>query len=235
MICVICVSGRALEKSYFRLTAAPVRTPRCHIMCDMCEWPASGEELLPPNRGTSEHPPGRGFARTHAADFPPLPLPLLHTFSPLPSLPLPFLAAPPLITCLPSLPPSPLPLSQDPSAVRPEPVLRRALSRLVSMMREGSANWFYACDQLKGMRQDCTVQVEGGGEGRALGGTAVPTGSTPAGRGRSIHPSGDPSDGLLTPSLPLNYLLLSPPSPEAAHPPCCRGVRGAWSSRSRVR
>ncbi|GAX79021.1 hypothetical protein CEUSTIGMA_g6461.t1 [Chlamydomonas eustigma] len=46
----------------------------------------------------------------------------------------------------------------DPSSVRPEPVLRRALSRLVGMLKEGSANWFYACDQFKGMRQDCTVQ-----------------------------------------------------------------------------
>ena len=43
--------------------------------------------------------------------------------------------------------------------VRPEAVLRRALDRLVAMLREGSTNWFYACDQFKGMRQDCTVQV----------------------------------------------------------------------------
>jgi hypothetical protein len=46
----------------------------------------------------------------------------------------------------------------DPSVVRPEPVLRRALDRLVGMLREGRANWFYACDQFKGLRQDCTVQ-----------------------------------------------------------------------------
>lgn len=45
--------------------------------------------------------------------------------------------------------------------MRPEPVLKRALSRLVDMLWDGSANWFYACDQLKGMRQDCTVQVGG--------------------------------------------------------------------------
>jgi hypothetical protein len=46
----------------------------------------------------------------------------------------------------------------DPSVVRPEPVLRKALDRLVGMLREGRANWFYACDQFKGLRQDCTVQ-----------------------------------------------------------------------------
>ncbi len=40
-----------------------------------------------------------------------------------------------------------------PSSVRPEPVLRRALQRLVAMIRDGSANWFYACDQFKGLRQ----------------------------------------------------------------------------------
>jgi hypothetical protein len=46
----------------------------------------------------------------------------------------------------------------DPSTVRPEPVLRRAYQRLVSLLREGSENYFYALDQFKGMRQDCTVQ-----------------------------------------------------------------------------
>jgi len=46
----------------------------------------------------------------------------------------------------------------DPASVRPEPVLRQALARIVKLLREGSVNWFYACDQFKGMRQDCTVQ-----------------------------------------------------------------------------
>lgn len=47
--------------------------------------------------------------------------------------------------------------------VRPEPVLRRALDRLISLLHAGSVNYFYACDQLKGMRQDCTVQHLRGG------------------------------------------------------------------------
>ncbi|KAF5831238.1 SAC3/GANP/Nin1/mts3/eIF-3 p25 family-domain-containing protein [Dunaliella salina] len=51
----------------------------------------------------------------------------------------------------------------DPSVVRPEPVLRRALDRLVSLLRQDDVNYFYACDQLKGMRQDCTVQHLRGG------------------------------------------------------------------------
>ena len=46
----------------------------------------------------------------------------------------------------------------DPSVVRSEPVLRHALDRLVGLLREGSVNYFYACDQFKGLRQDCTVQ-----------------------------------------------------------------------------
>ncbi|KAL6765381.1 SAC3/GANP/Nin1/mts3/eIF-3 p25 family-domain-containing protein [Haematococcus lacustris] len=46
----------------------------------------------------------------------------------------------------------------DASVVRSEPVLRKALDRLVGLMQAGSVNWFYACDQLKGIRQDCTVQ-----------------------------------------------------------------------------
>lgn len=37
----------------------------------------------------------------------------------------------------------------DPSVVRPEPVLRRALQRLLHMLRDGSANYFYAADQFK--------------------------------------------------------------------------------------
>ncbi|KAG1665845.1 hypothetical protein FOA52_005880 [Chlamydomonas sp. UWO 241] len=47
----------------------------------------------------------------------------------------------------------------DPSSVRPEPVLRSALSRLNAMLASlNPPNWIYACDQYKGMRQDCTVQ-----------------------------------------------------------------------------
>ena len=51
--------------------------------------------------------------------------------------------------------------------VRPELVLRRALQRLVGLLRSESSgvNWFYACDQFKGMRQDCTVQVSSGCRG----------------------------------------------------------------------
>ncbi|CAL8460527.1 g56 [Coccomyxa elongata] len=45
-----------------------------------------------------------------------------------------------------------------PSTVRPEAVLRRAYDRLVRLLREDKENYFYALDQFKGMRQDCTVQ-----------------------------------------------------------------------------
>ncbi|KAK9908665.1 hypothetical protein WJX75_001178 [Coccomyxa subellipsoidea] len=45
-----------------------------------------------------------------------------------------------------------------PHTVRPEAVLRRALDRLVHLLRQGKENYFYALDQFKGMRQDCTVQ-----------------------------------------------------------------------------
>lgn len=47
----------------------------------------------------------------------------------------------------------------DPSTVRPEPVLRRALSRLVRLISSGEVNYFYAQDQFKGLRQDCVVQA----------------------------------------------------------------------------
>ncbi|PNG99650.1 Leukocyte receptor cluster member 8, partial [Tetrabaena socialis] len=46
----------------------------------------------------------------------------------------------------------------DPATVRPEPVLERALARLVGMIAAREANYFYTIDQFKGMRQDCTVQ-----------------------------------------------------------------------------
>lgn len=47
----------------------------------------------------------------------------------------------------------------DPSTVRPEPVLRKALGRLVGLIASGDVNYFYAQDQFKGMRQDCVVQA----------------------------------------------------------------------------
>ena len=37
----------------------------------------------------------------------------------------------------------------DPSVVRPEPVLQRALQRLLHQLRDGTANYFYAADQFK--------------------------------------------------------------------------------------
>ncbi|GFR50259.1 hypothetical protein Agub_g12445 [Astrephomene gubernaculifera] len=46
----------------------------------------------------------------------------------------------------------------DPASVRPEPVLERALQRLVGLIARGEATYFYSLDQFKGMRQDCTVQ-----------------------------------------------------------------------------
>jgi SAC3 family protein LENG8/THP3 len=47
----------------------------------------------------------------------------------------------------------------DPSTVRPEPVLRRALEKLVHLIATGEVNYFYAQDQFKGLRQDCVVQA----------------------------------------------------------------------------
>ena len=35
------------------------------------------------------------------------------------------------------------------TACRPEPVLRRALDRLIRLLREGEVNYFYALDQFK--------------------------------------------------------------------------------------
>jgi len=46
----------------------------------------------------------------------------------------------------------------DPSTVRPEPVLWKALERLRRIHQTKAENYIYLCDQLKGMRQDCTVQ-----------------------------------------------------------------------------
>lgn len=37
----------------------------------------------------------------------------------------------------------------DPSVVRPEPVMRQALQRLLLQLRDGSASYFYAADQFK--------------------------------------------------------------------------------------
>ena len=47
----------------------------------------------------------------------------------------------------------------DPSTVRPAPVLRKALARLVDLIASGDVNYFYSQDQFKGMRQDCVVQA----------------------------------------------------------------------------
>ena len=41
----------------------------------------------------------------------------------------------------------------DPSVVRPPTVLRRALDRLLRLLRDGAVQYFYAVDQFKGMRQ----------------------------------------------------------------------------------
>ncbi|GAB4818303.1 hypothetical protein N2152v2_005349 [Parachlorella kessleri] len=46
----------------------------------------------------------------------------------------------------------------DPSTVRPEPVLARALQRLVGLIQAKQVSYLYMLDQFKGMRQDCTVQ-----------------------------------------------------------------------------
>ena len=48
--------------------------------------------------------------------------------------------------------------ASDHASVRPEPVLERALERLLGLLRAGGESYFYALDQFKGMRQDCTVQ-----------------------------------------------------------------------------
>ncbi|CAG9465464.1 unnamed protein product [Pedinophyceae sp. YPF-701] len=42
--------------------------------------------------------------------------------------------------------------------VRPAAVLERALARLQGLLDSGQTDYWYACDQLKAMRQDCAVQ-----------------------------------------------------------------------------
>lgn len=46
----------------------------------------------------------------------------------------------------------------DPLTVRPQPTLELALQRLQERVESGKENYFYAQDQLKAIRQDCTVQ-----------------------------------------------------------------------------
>lgn len=46
----------------------------------------------------------------------------------------------------------------DPAEVRPEPVLEKALQRLLDMISRGEGKYLYYLDQFKAMRQDCTVQ-----------------------------------------------------------------------------
>ena len=46
----------------------------------------------------------------------------------------------------------------DPSTVRPQPTLELALQRVQERVDSGKENYFYAQDQLKAIRQDCTVQ-----------------------------------------------------------------------------
>jgi len=45
----------------------------------------------------------------------------------------------------------------DPSTVRPEPILKKALEHVKRKVMEG-APWDYACEQRKSIRQDLTVQ-----------------------------------------------------------------------------
>lgn len=46
----------------------------------------------------------------------------------------------------------------DPRTVRPQKILERALYLVCDKVRVGKENYFYAQDQLKAIRQDCTVQ-----------------------------------------------------------------------------
>uniref|UniRef100_A0A7S3YM12 PCI domain-containing protein n=1 Tax=Heterosigma akashiwo TaxID=2829 RepID=A0A7S3YM12_HETAK len=46
----------------------------------------------------------------------------------------------------------------DPSTVRPPPVLEEAMLRLKKLWKDQEKDYEYVCDQLKAVRQDCTVQ-----------------------------------------------------------------------------
>merc|ERR1712176_1180511 len=46
----------------------------------------------------------------------------------------------------------------DPKTVRPQAILEKALYLVCEKVKSGKENYFYAQDQLKSIRQDCTVQ-----------------------------------------------------------------------------
>jgi hypothetical protein len=46
----------------------------------------------------------------------------------------------------------------DPSQVRPPHILRLALNRVKDKFMDDESNYQYACEQLKSIRQDLTVQ-----------------------------------------------------------------------------
>jgi hypothetical protein len=51
-----------------------------------------------------------------------------------------------------------LPSAPDPSTVRPERVLRKALTSLKKKWRSSAVDYIYMCSQMKAIRQDLTVQ-----------------------------------------------------------------------------